>query len=289
MLGIQRVHISYWKSVKFSFAGNFFNFALPGTTGGDLVKAYYLTKHTPHKTEAFTTVFLDRVVGLLGIFTFATVMIILKWQQSDVNLGAYLLIPAGAFAGLLGLGAIILSRRLRTKLRLRALAERLPLGHHVVRVGQATLRMRAAKLRLGSSFALTVVLQVFVFVSAFVMSRALAMDGGFLHFMIFVPIGFMIAAIPISPPQAFGVMEAAFIEFFTGPSFANSASQAVTFALALRVTQLCWALPGGLVPALGAHVPRRDELEALEAEAEQELEATPAVETVEGSTATPTP
>ena len=64
MLAVQDVKLSYWNAIKLSYAGNFFNFALPGTVGGDVIKAYYVTRFTHHKTEAVTTIFLDRVVGL---------------------------------------------------------------------------------------------------------------------------------------------------------------------------------------------------------------------------------
>jgi hypothetical protein len=38
----------------------------------------------------------------------------------------------------------------------------------------------------------------------------------------------------------------------------------VAFALANRLTQLVWAVPGVLVPLLGAHLPSQAELKALE-------------------------
>jgi uncharacterized membrane protein YbhN (UPF0104 family) len=80
MLQVQGVPLSYWTSTKLTFAGNFFNFALPGTTGGDLIKAYYLTLYTPLKTEAVTTVFLDRAIGLLGLVILAA----LCWSTAGI-------------------------------------------------------------------------------------------------------------------------------------------------------------------------------------------------------------
>jgi glycosyltransferase 2 family protein len=272
MLMIQNVHIGYWNSVKLTYAGTFFNFALPGTTGGDLVKAYYLTQYTHHKTEAVTTVFFDRVVGLVGVFTVATAMMLVKWNTSPVDMTTYLILPVIAFSGLGVFALLIFSPGVRRLLRLRTLADRLPFASHVVRVGAALGRMGKRRRLLGYAYVLTLALQFLVFYSAFVMSQALQMDGSVVHYLIFVPIGFMIAAIPISPPQAFGVMEAAFIEFFTGPELANSASQAVTLALLLRLTQLVWALPGMLVPLFGAHLPRRDELDEMEETLEHEFE-----------------
>lgn len=274
MLKIQEVPLRYFASVKLSFVGNFFNFALPGTTGGDLIKAYYLTQYTHRKTEAVTTVFLDRVVGMISLITLATAMIIVTWE--DAVIGAWAWMLAALFAGLVCGAIVVLSARLRQALGLRRLAEMLPAGEHLVRIGRTMVQMGRHPVRVVGCIGLTLLLQIAVFVSGFVMARALGMDGDLTHYLVFLPIGFMIASIPITP-QGLGVMETAFIQFFTGPAFNNDASQALALALALRITQLLWSLPGGLVPLFGAHVPRGAELEAFEHSEEGPLPDEPTV------------
>lgn len=276
MLGIQDVRLSLWESIKLTFAGNFFNFALPGTVGGDLVKAYYLTRYTHHKTEAITTVFLDRVIGLLGLMMLATLTFCFAWNQLnwDVKWRTSTAIGLAAVWCGLAIGSVfVFSQRLRNVLRLSQIAAQLPAGDHLLRIGRATVKMRQHKTQVIASLVNTFVLQALVVWSAWVMSLALGMQGGALLYFICVPIGFLIAAVPISPPQAFGVMEYAYIQFFTHDGL-NDVSQAFAFALAVRITQLVWALPGVLVPLLGAHLPRRDELEALQQVDEGEAGAT---------------
>lgn len=114
------------------------------------------------------------------------------------------------------------------------------------------------------SLANTAALQLIVMLSAFVMAKAMGLGGSLAHYLIYVSIGFLIAAIPITPPQGFGVMESAYIVFFARPGYASE-SQAVAFALAVRLIALVWALPGVLVPLLGAHLPGKRELEAIAA------------------------
>jgi hypothetical protein len=109
----------------------------------------------------------------------------------------------------------------------------------------------------------TIALQLAFVLSAYTMALAIGMKGPATLYFMCVPLGYLIAAIPIAPPQAFGIMEWAFIQFFT-PGGINTASQAVTFALATRVIQLVWALPGVLVPLLGAHLPTQAEREEME-------------------------
>lgn len=279
MLRIQDVPISLWQSIKLTFAGNFFNFALPGTTGGDLIKAYYITRFTHHKTEAVTTVFLDRVVGLLGLMMLATATFVFSRQKIEWNPRMY----AGLTSGLLlvwgGLAVgclIVFSARLRKLFGLSALVSRLPAGQQLLRVGRATVAMRRHKTLLVLSLLITILLQLLVVVSAYVMSLALDMKGGWLLYFICVPIGFLIAAIPISPPQALGVMEYFYIKFFT-PNELNTVSQAFAFALAVRLIQLVWALPGVLVLLLGIRLPKHAELERFEEEDEESEAAPPSV------------
>ena len=266
MLAVQNVRLSYWNAFKLSYTGNFFNFALPGFFGGDLIKAYYVTRFTNQKTEAVTTIFLDRVVGLSGLMIVATVTFIFAWNRSEWS-PAYRNTVATGLAliwGGLGVGCIFLfSRRLRHLIKLPQLAKRLPAADQFLRVGRATVAMRQHKALVLLALLNTMVLQLMVVIAAYVMSQALGMQGHFTLYFIFVPIGFLIAAIPISPPNAFGVMEAAYVQFFTVGGL-NAASAAVAFALANRLTQLVWALPGVLVPLLGAHLPSHAELQALE-------------------------
>jgi hypothetical protein len=52
--------------IKLTYAGNFFNFAMPGSNGGDIFKAYMSpnirgTRWRPSRPSA------DRIVGLTGI------------------------------------------------------------------------------------------------------------------------------------------------------------------------------------------------------------------------------
>ncbi len=263
MLAIQGVRLSYWASMKLTVAGNFFNFALPGTTGGDLVKAYYLTRYTHLKTEAVTTVFLDRAIGLFGLVLLAggSILFTREPQQFRQLIVTLSLICAALVAG----AVLVFSRRMRERLRLRELAGRLPMGEQILRVGRATVAMRQHKLLVLLSLLMTLVLQACCIVSAGVMAWALGMQGDLSYYFIYVSIGFLIAAIPIAPPQGVGVMEAAYIQFFCRGELQNDPSQALALAVGVRLIQLVWALPGILVPLLGAHLPRRDELVALEA------------------------
>ncbi len=262
MLAMQDVRLSFWQATRLSYAGNFFNFALPGTTGGDLIKAYYITRFTHHKTEAVTAVFLDRVVGLFGLVMLAGAMIALSANPRQFSGLAWAL--AVVVSGLMVGAAFVFSRRLRHMIRLPQLVARLPAGEQLLRVGRATVAMRRHKVLVLLALLNTLALQLIVMISAFYMAQAMGMRGTMTYYLIYVPIGFLIAAIPITPPQAIGVMEYAYVVFFAKAGLASPA-QAVAFALAVRLIQLVWALPGILVAILGVHIPSRTELDHIQA------------------------
>ena len=75
LLSFQDVTITLWESIRLTFLGQFFNQVVPGTVGGDLVKAWYVCKHTPHIPAVLVTVFVDRLMGLVELVLMAAVML----------------------------------------------------------------------------------------------------------------------------------------------------------------------------------------------------------------------
>ncbi len=55
----------------FYFIGMFFNLVLPTSVGGDVVRAWYLDGHSGRRLDAFLTVLVDRVSGLLVLLALA--------------------------------------------------------------------------------------------------------------------------------------------------------------------------------------------------------------------------
>jgi len=68
LLLAQETNITLWKTLSLNFIGMFFNNFLPGGTGGDLAKCYYVASIYPDKKAAtITTVLIDRFLGLSGL------------------------------------------------------------------------------------------------------------------------------------------------------------------------------------------------------------------------------
>ena len=283
MLRAQDIHISYWESIKLSFAGNFLNFFALGSTGGDVVKAYYISLHTEQKTEAVTTVFLDRVIGLMGLLTTVGLVVFLCARSFQLLVVGYLF--AAAWLGVVLGAALLCSERLRSWLasrpsvgRLIALADErrsesttdsgrlrnliVWVLHQGRRAEQTTHRLLRHKSLVIGALLATVVLQA-IAVSDFVLvCRALDMDfsgGKMWDYYAITSTGAIVAAIPVTP-QGFGTVEATYKHFLLGSH--GTLSQILCMAMGIRILQLSWALPGVLVTMTGSYRPRRGSPEA---------------------------
>ncbi|RME85879.1 MAG: UPF0104 family protein [Planctomycetota bacterium] len=77
LLRAQGIRIPYFKVLKLSFIGFFFNIFMPGAVGGDFIKAYYIAKkQEKKKTAAVTSVFVDRLVGLFSLLLLAALFVL---------------------------------------------------------------------------------------------------------------------------------------------------------------------------------------------------------------------
>jgi len=254
MLRAQDVRVHYWECLKLSFAGNFLNFATPlGSHLGDVFKAYFVSQHTERKTEAATTVFLDRLVGLGSLLL--VVALITTLSPSDSHLASFRPYMLGMFgAGVAGAMAY-LSATLRRHLLPRAWLERLPMIGQLQRIDRTARVLARRKATLLAAVLLTVVLQAVAIGAYFTVAVALALDAGWgnvLEYYTYFYTGVLVQALP-GPPQGLGTVELAY-SYFLAPF--GSPSQIVCVALAIRLVALTCALPGLLVTLTGSYRPR---------------------------------
>lgn len=58
-------------TTRMTMAGMFFNFCMPGATGGDLIKAVYAARAANDRAAAVVSIGMDRLLGLMGLFVLA--------------------------------------------------------------------------------------------------------------------------------------------------------------------------------------------------------------------------
>ena len=101
-----KVHVAYLRALQLQLVGLFFNTAMPGAVSGDLVKAVYVVRDQrgQKRTAAAIAIILDRVVGLMGLFTIAGIGSVFFLQSLSAN---PVLLPMAYLVFLCGLGMIV--------------------------------------------------------------------------------------------------------------------------------------------------------------------------------------
>src|SRR5216117_3817273 len=102
LLKVQKIQLSVPRLSGLFLIGMFYNQFLPGGTGGDIIKSYYLLKETPDKKAgALLAVVFDRFIGLVALVAITGTLIGLRYdfllQTAETrNLLWFLLVVLGA-------------------------------------------------------------------------------------------------------------------------------------------------------------------------------------------------
>lgn len=223
LLASQGLHTTRRDCIAMTYIGCFFSCFLPGGTGGDLVKAYYVARDSPKKAEAVTTVFLDRVLGLYCMVGLAAVAILFRldhlWNGGGENVLAGLtatqLLAVGVLGGFaaatVGFVAFLSSHCRRL---VHWLLAKLPVGPGSVlkRIYEAVYLYRShpsvlVKFVLYSVANHTLASLVF-FIIGYSLGEAVALDGlpRAFNYLFLIPLGLVLNGLPIAP-AGIGVFE----------------------------------------------------------------------------------
>jgi uncharacterized protein (TIRG00374 family) len=267
LLRSQSIFIDLWAAVRLYFLGWFFNNFMPSSVGGDLIRAWYVSKHTDRRFEAVLSVFVDRVIGLFSTLSVAAVFywLFLARQGKRVNLAGpgnpltcltehklailcVLLGVAAVFCVLLWHGR---TRRMLRKVWLRV----------CTRARTAAAKLRSATtvycrkpLTILAAFVLTVGMQIAVITGFWVLGVGMGIDVSVKYYYVFFTLMWVVAALPVSIGGAV-VMEGGLAYLFVHLAGVEPEA-ALALALCQRVVWMIASVPGGLIHLIGAHLPK---------------------------------
>jgi hypothetical protein len=245
-----------------TFLGLFFNAVVPGTVGGDLVKAWYVARSTPRKMAVVVSVFFDRALGLAELTLMGSGMILLVWlagMKTFAELRTVAALTAVVLAGL-GLSLIfLLSRRFRRFFHLQRLYRRLPFSHHIEAVGEAVNVYRGNLHGLLVAVGITILAHIHFIGAIALAGVSVGMTVEWYYYYLYVPLIYIFGAVPLTPGGV-GYVEGLYDTFFT--SLGAGASEVFALALLARFIPLLWGLPGVLVTFTGPKVPQAGTIES---------------------------
>jgi glycosyltransferase 2 family protein len=253
VLRAQSIALSLPRTLEISLVAHFFNSFLLGSTGGDLMKAYYAARETQHlKTEAVMTVVVDRLIGLLSMLLFAALMMLPNLQLlaktprfRALALGILLMLTGGlTVAGLSFRSG--LSRRWP---KARAWLRRLPKSDLLERALDAMRHFRDVRGFFLGTFAVSMLLNVFAVCQFWVLAHALQLAIAPSILFMLVPTIICISALPITP-NGLGVRENLYVWTLAIPAIAAPATKALSLSLLAYAGSLAWSIIGGVVYVL---------------------------------------
>ena len=210
--------INAFRGIQLQLIGLFFNTVMPGSVGGDLIKVLYIIKDNKHlgKTPALLSVLIDRVIGLAGLFTMGSLVLLVASLSGEnpVSKSHSYLIYGVTLAWIITLfSCLYLPQQFLD--RIEALLDR----DHKIFSAIAKLykaitgyRNHSKALYIGWSF--SALLQGLNFIYFFILTVLISdPQASFAKVAAIFPVGITTTALPISP-GGLGVGHLAFEELF---------------------------------------------------------------------------
>ncbi len=236
--------------LRVNFIGQFFNAFLLGTTGGDVVKIFYITQVAPEKRSAAgLSVLLDRVVGLAALVLVGLACTLPYRALFATNatahhfLGAFYLISAGV-AGALVVAALL--PRLMHIANFRAWEGRIPFHARIERLSDALHRNVRDKRANAAAFCLSLPIHAVGLLGQWAVARALHYSVPIVLMAGITAVIFVLISIPVSV-SGLGVRESLFVLFLGLPGLGVPAAGAFAVSLLGFFLTLFWSLVGGVV------------------------------------------
>ena len=267
LLRTQSIYINFWAAVRLHFLGLFYNNFMPSSVGGDLLRAWYVTKHTEKRFEAALSVFVDRAIGLLSTLVIALFFYLLFMQtQTDTvtftgqsrffaflaDYQRFLFYMLGALVIVFCL--LLLHKRGRNLLRRAWSQIRINIATVFKKLKDAIYIYCSKPLVILEVFGLTVFLQILTITGFWFLGVNLGITASIKYYYVFFTLTWVLGAVPVSIGGAVvveGLLAYLFIHFAR-----VEAEAALALALCQRIVWMIASLPGAAIHLIGAHLPK---------------------------------
>ena len=265
-------------AVRLGFISLFFSAFLPGSIGGDLVKAGLLAREQARRTIAVATIIVDRVVGLYGLLLLASLVGIVFWNEAGAVVDSNGQTPLRWIVrfvwlvtlGITLVGTVLVLMPMRGEAWMRRL-ERVPrLGHVLVELVHSARMYRHRGRYVLVATGLAVIGHIGFVLSFYFAARAVPKPiPTFEQHWLIVPVGMVVESVPLTP-GGIGVGEAAYEYLYrvVGGSSGQFDGKGVSARIAQRVVNYAVALVG-----LGFYIPLRRTVRQVLIETEGESPA----------------
>jgi glycosyltransferase 2 family protein len=225
------IEVSFWRLFVINAIGSFWGLFLPSSIGVDVAKSYYLIKNSSEKSVSISSVFVDRILGILALLVLTVVSLLIAGDLlSKFNLRIFVFSFSIFFLIVLYIFqrediSFILNKFLKN-VKFKFVSDK------VVKLHSSILEYKKHPKTLFKTFILTILVNISRVLIFYFISLAYSIPIPIIYFFIFIPILTVVIMIPISI-GGLGLGEGAFITFFAlvGISINDSIIVALTNTL----------------------------------------------------------
>ncbi len=239
LLRVQLPDVRALRVIKWGWIGEFFNMVTPGGGGGELARSYYAIKHHPEaRIAAFSSVVLDRLIGLVALLALGFVsygMLVLTGRQMT-PVTHYL----GSASGVLLAGVVLVSAALMMPVSRRLFRRFIShdLAQAMALIMQTYWQRKTVAIY---CFLLSLVCHLLLIFAFWIAAGIFVVQMDYLSSVLVVPLTLVANLLPVSP-GGMGVGETAATYMFAQFNVINGAG---LMAL-VRVWMMILQLAGGL-------------------------------------------
>lgn len=237
------IGVGFSRVGRLTLAGYFFNLCMPGTTGGDVMKAYYAAKGTDQRADAVVSIGIDRLCGLVGLVLLVGLVGLLSLD--DPLIRKVTIAMWCGLAALIAVAWLYTSPTLRSRLMLGAKLGKLP-GSKMLRNLDAWVSAYRRHLgALATAVGLSVLIHLGVASAMALAGFALGVDQPLVYLMGMIPIVLMLWSLPVSGPLGLGPLDYVAVLLIVGTSQTTD-QQALMMFVAFRLYLVGVGLLGSL-------------------------------------------
>jgi glycosyltransferase 2 family protein len=236
LLRASNVDVSTSRAVSIFLTSSFVGSFLPAGVGGDLARAYGLSRAAATGSEAVASVAIDRVLGVLSLLVMGIIGLV-AWTP-DVGP------EPRAIVGVILLAAVSTAAFYADRVVRAMLPESVrpsTIGRRLLELGEAVARYRARRGVLVQVFGWSLVVQVLRITQAYLLGLGLAIAVPFRYYLLFMPVGLLMLLLPISV-SGFGLPQGVIVWLLRPMGVPDEQSFALSTLIVL--TGLAGNLPG---------------------------------------------
>lgn len=201
---------------RLTLAGFFFNLCMPGTTGGDVMKAYYAARGTHQRADAVVSIAIDRLCGLVGLVLL--VCIIGLFSLNDPLIRKLTMAMWFGLVVLILIAWLYTSPTLRGRLRLGAKLGKLPGAHLIRNIDAWVTAYRKHTGALAAAIGLSLAIHLSLAGAMILAGYALGVDQPMLYLISTIPVVLLLWSLPVSGPLGLGPLDYVAVQLIVGSS-----------------------------------------------------------------------